>query len=116
MTMDGKEKVKPTSSVISTAEAISLLTGSMALAASFGSGTIQEEDIAAGLQGAIVKDEEKDRLVWKESGQCDEEARIVMAEPVQRLFGDERMNDRQPFMFSGSGTYLLLALIIYALF
>lgn len=66
MTMDGKEKVKPTSSVISTAEAISLLTGSMALAASFGSGTIQEEDIAAGLQGAIVKDEEKDRLVWKE--------------------------------------------------
>lgn len=66
MTMDGKEKVKPTSSVISTAEAISLLTGSMALAASFGSGVIQEEDIAAGLQGAIVKDEEKDRLVWKE--------------------------------------------------
>ncbi|AJS58649.1 AAA family ATPase [Paenibacillus sp. IHBB 10380] len=66
MTMDGKEKVKPTSGVISTAEAISLLTGSMALAASFGSGTIQEEDIAAGLQGAIVKDEEKDRLVWKE--------------------------------------------------
>jgi MoxR-like ATPase len=66
MTLDGKEKVKPTSGVISTAEAISLLTGSMALAASFGNGRISEEDIAAGLQGAIVKDEEKDRLVWKE--------------------------------------------------
>ncbi|MCY9591975.1 ATPase [Paenibacillus chitinolyticus] len=66
MTLDGKEKVKPTSGVISTAEAISLLTGSMALAGSFGSGTISDEDIAAGLQGAIVKDEEKDKLVWKE--------------------------------------------------
>lgn len=66
MTLDGKEKVKGPSGVISTAEAISLLTGSMALAGSFGSGRIMEEDIAAGLQGAIVKDEEKDRLVWKE--------------------------------------------------
>jgi MoxR-like ATPase len=65
-TLDGKEKVKGPSGVISTAEAISLLTGSMALAASFGNGRISDEDIAAGLQGAIVKDEEKDRLVWKE--------------------------------------------------
>ncbi|MNI17767.1 AAA domain protein [compost metagenome] len=66
MTQDGKEKVKPPSGVISTAEAISLLTGSMALAASFGSGSIEDEDIAAGLQGAIVKDDDKDRIVWKE--------------------------------------------------
>ncbi|TNJ62378.1 ATPase [Paenibacillus hemerocallicola] len=66
MTLDGKEKVKGPSGVISTAEAISLLTGSMALAASFGNGTINDEDIASGLQGAIVKDEEKDRIVWKE--------------------------------------------------
>ncbi|MBP1991905.1 AAA family ATPase [Paenibacillus eucommiae] len=66
MTLDGKEKVKGPSGVISTAEAISLLTGSMALAASFGSGEISDEDIAAGLQGAIVKDDEKDKHVWKE--------------------------------------------------
>ncbi|WP_127579391.1 ATP-binding protein [Paenibacillus koleovorans] len=65
-TLDGKEKVKAPSGVISTAEAISLLTGSMALAASFGDGEIREEDLAAGLQGAIVKDEEKDRIAWKE--------------------------------------------------
>jgi hypothetical protein len=58
--------VKGPSGVISTAEAISLLTGSMALAGSFGNGTINDEDIASGLQGAIVKDEEKDRIVWKE--------------------------------------------------
>ncbi|WP_316568256.1 AAA family ATPase [Neobacillus sp. YIM B06451] len=66
MTLDRKEKLKAPSGVISTAEAISLLTNSMALSGSFGSGRITEEDVAAGLQGTIVKDEEKDRLVWKE--------------------------------------------------
>ncbi len=65
-TLEGKEKVKPPTGVISTAEAISLLTGSMALAGSFGDGRISDEDVAAGLQGAIVKDEEKDRIAWKE--------------------------------------------------
>ncbi|GIO96663.1 ATPase [Paenibacillus lautus] len=66
MTLDKKEKVKSPAGVISTAEAISLLTNSMALAASFGSGELTDEDLAAGLQGAIVKDDDKDRLVWKE--------------------------------------------------
>lgn len=66
MTLDSKEKLKSPGGVISTAEAISLLTNSMALAGSFGDGQVTMEDIAAGLQGAIVKDEEKDKLVWKE--------------------------------------------------
>ncbi|WP_054958476.1 ATP-binding protein [Paenibacillus dakarensis] len=66
MTLDKKEKIKSPAGVISTAEAISLLTNSMALAASFGSGELTDEDLAAGLQGAIVKDDDKDRLVWKE--------------------------------------------------
>ena len=52
--------------VLSTAEAISLLANSMALAASFGNGKIVDYDIAAALQGAIVKDEEKDKIAWKE--------------------------------------------------
>ena len=65
-TLDDKNKVKPPTGVISTAEAISLLTNAMALAASFGNGNITEPDIAAGLQGAIVKDEEKDQAVWIE--------------------------------------------------
>lgn len=65
-TLDNKEKVKSPSGVMSTAEAISLLANSMALAASFGDGTINSSDIAAGLQGVVVKDEEKDKLVWKE--------------------------------------------------
>ncbi len=66
MTLDSKEKVKPPSGVLSTAEAISLLANSMALSASFGSGKLSEEDLAAGLQGVVVKDEDKDRMVWKE--------------------------------------------------
>ncbi|HEX2945471.1 MAG TPA: AAA family ATPase [Clostridia bacterium] len=66
VTLDSKEKVKSPSGVLSTAEAISLLANSMALAASFGNGRITSEDIAAGLQGAVVKDEDKDKLVWKE--------------------------------------------------
>jgi len=66
MTIDKKDKVKTPGNVISTAEAISLLTNSMALAASFGTGEVSDEDLAAGLQGAIVKDDEKDKTVWKE--------------------------------------------------
>ena len=65
-TLDGKQKLKTTSSVLSTAEAISLLANSMALAGSFGNGRIQDRDLAAALQGAVVKDEEKDMLCWKE--------------------------------------------------
>lgn len=66
MTMDGKNKVKTPSGVLSTAEAISLLASSMALAGNFGDGSVAEEDLAAGLQGAVVKDEEKDRSIWEE--------------------------------------------------
>ncbi|MCL1937335.1 MAG: AAA family ATPase [Candidatus Azobacteroides sp.] len=66
VTLDEKQKLKSPSGVISTAEAISLITNSMALAASFGNGTVSDADLAAGLQGAIVKDEEKDCIVWKE--------------------------------------------------
>ena len=66
MTLDEKQKLKSPSGVISTAEAISLITNSMALAASFGNGNITDKDLAAGLQGAVVKDDDKDKLVWKE--------------------------------------------------
>ena len=66
VTLDGKQKLKPTSGVLSTAEAISLLANSMALAGSFGNGTITDYDLAAGLQGAIVKEDSKDGKVWEE--------------------------------------------------
>ena len=64
--LDEKQKLKSPSGVISTAEAISLITNSMALAGSFGNGTVTDEDLASGLQGAVVKDEDKDKMVWKE--------------------------------------------------
>lgn len=66
VTLDGKQKLKPTSGVLSTAESISLLINSMALAGSFGDGTITDYDLAAGLQGTIVKDEGKDSASWEE--------------------------------------------------
>ena len=65
-TLDGKAKLKQPSGVLSTAEAISVLANSMALAGSFGDGSVSSQDVASGLQGAVVKDEEKDRLVWQE--------------------------------------------------
>lgn len=65
-TLDRSKKVKTPSGVLSTAEAISLLCNSMALAGSFGNGKIADEDLAAGLLGAIVKEEEKDTVAWRE--------------------------------------------------
>ena len=65
-TLDAKAKLKSPSGVMSTAEAISLLTNSMAMAGSFGSGKVSDLDLAAGLEGAVIKDEEKDRIVWQE--------------------------------------------------
>ena len=65
-TLDGAQKLKGTSGVLSTAEAISLLANSMALAGSFGDGRITPADLAAALQGAVVKDEDKDKVYWKE--------------------------------------------------
>jgi hypothetical protein len=38
----------------------------MALASSFGNGAVSDEDVAAGLAGAVIKDEDKDRAVWRE--------------------------------------------------
>jgi MoxR-like ATPase len=65
-TLDGKNKLKTPSGVLSTAEAISVLANSMALAGNFGSGEVTAHDLAAGLQGSVVKDEEKDRAIWQE--------------------------------------------------
>ena len=65
-TLDGQIKLKQTSGVLSSAEAISLLVNSMALAGSFGNGKITDSELASALQGAVVKDEAKDSAVWTE--------------------------------------------------
>ena len=65
-TLDGKAKLKTPSGVLSTAEAISVLANSMALAGNFGGGEVGANDLASAIQGSVVKDEEKDRVVWQE--------------------------------------------------
>jgi MoxR-like ATPase len=65
-TLDGKQKVKPPSGVLSTAEAISLLGGSMALAGHFGDGAVGDRDLAAGLHGVVIKEDARDAAVWVE--------------------------------------------------
>jgi MoxR-like ATPase len=66
VTEDGKTKVKSPSATLSTAEAISVMTSGIALAAHFGDGAVHAEDLAAGITGAIVKDPVQDRVVWQE--------------------------------------------------
>lgn len=65
-TLDGKTKIKSTTGVLSSAEAISLLVNSMALAGSFGNGKVTDAELASALQGAVVKDDTKDKAVWTE--------------------------------------------------
>ncbi|MCM8538599.1 MAG: AAA family ATPase [Lentisphaeraceae bacterium] len=65
-TLDGKSKLKIPSGVLSTAEAISLLTGAMAMAGSFGNGEVTGEHLANGLHGVVLKDEQKDKVVWED--------------------------------------------------
>lgn len=65
-TLDGKQKVKAPSGALSTAEAISLIGGGMALAGHFGSGKVEDRDIAAGLHAAVVKEDSKDVATWTE--------------------------------------------------
>ena len=65
-TSDGKTKLKSPTGTMSTAEAISVMTNGLSLAAHFGDGRVRAEDVAAGLLGAVVKDPVQDQLVWQE--------------------------------------------------
>jgi MoxR-like ATPase len=65
-TEDGRVKLKSPSSTLSTAEAISVVTSGLALAAHFGNGVLAPSDVAAGILGAVVKDPAHDEVVWRE--------------------------------------------------
>ena len=58
--------MKSPTATLSTAEAISVVTNGLALAAHFGDGRMGADDVAAGLLGAVVKDPVQDRVVWQE--------------------------------------------------
>lgn len=66
VTEDGKTKLKSPSGTLSTAEAISVVSSGMALAAHFGDGSVKASDVISGLVGAVVKDPVQDQIVWKE--------------------------------------------------
>ena len=66
VTADRRTTIKSPSATLSTAEAISVMTNGVALAAHFGDGTVRAADVAAGLLGAVVKDPVQDRIVWQE--------------------------------------------------
>ncbi|MFI9810756.1 ATP-binding protein [Saccharothrix variisporea] len=65
-TVDGRTQLKRPSGSLSTAEAISVVTSGMALAGHFGDGTITADELASGLQGAVVKDRVSDTAAWQE--------------------------------------------------
>jgi MoxR-like ATPase len=65
-TEDGRTALKSPSGTLSTAEAISVVTGGLALAAHFGDGVLRSYDLAGGILGAVVKDPSADRVVWSE--------------------------------------------------
>jgi len=66
LTADGRTRLKSPSGTLSTAEAISVMTSGLALAAHFGDGVLRAADVAGGLVGAIVQDPVSDRVVWQE--------------------------------------------------
>lgn len=65
-TTDGHTALKSPSATLSTAEAISVVTNGLSLAAHFGDGVLKAGDLAAGLVGAVVKDPVQDRVVFRE--------------------------------------------------
>jgi MoxR-like ATPase len=66
VTEDGKTKLKSPSGTLSPAEAISVVTGGMAISAFYGDGHLRAGDIISGLIGAIIKDPVQDQLIWQE--------------------------------------------------
>jgi len=66
VTEDGKTKVKTPSGTLSTAEAISVVSSGMAMAAFYGDGMMRAGDVISGLVGAVVKDPVQDQLIWQE--------------------------------------------------
>jgi len=66
MTEDGTAKLKVPSGTLSTAEAISVIAGGLALAAHFGDGRLRAPDVAAGLVGTVVQDPVRDTVAFRE--------------------------------------------------
>jgi MoxR-like ATPase len=66
VTDDQRTSLKMPTGTLSTAEAISVVTNGLALAAHFGDGSLQAGDVAGGIVGAVVSDPVHDQVVWRE--------------------------------------------------
>lgn len=66
ITEDGAARLKTPSATLSPAEAISVITSGLTLAAHFGDGQLGAAEIAAGLVGAIIQDPVRDTIAFKE--------------------------------------------------
>ena len=66
LTADGRTRIKSPTGTMSPAEAISVVTSGIALAAHFGDGVLRPADVAAGLLGAVIRDPVTDAVVWGE--------------------------------------------------
>ncbi len=66
VTADGRTSLKSPTGTLSTAEAISVITNGLALAAHFGDGTLHPADVAGGIVGAVVRDPLHDDVAWRE--------------------------------------------------
>ncbi len=66
VTADERTSLKVPSGTLSTAEAISVVTNGVALAAHFGSGALTPSDVAGGIVGAVVSDPVHDAVAWRE--------------------------------------------------
>lgn len=63
---DGMTKLKSPTATMSTAEVISVVNQGIALSAHFGDGKLRAADLMASLEGVVIQDPEKDRVVWQE--------------------------------------------------
>jgi MoxR-like ATPase len=66
VTTDERTSLKVPSGTLSTAEAISVVTSGLALAAHFGDGRLGPDDVAGGIVGAVVSDPVHDAVAWRE--------------------------------------------------
>jgi MoxR-like ATPase len=66
VTVDRRTSLKVPSGTLSTADAISVITNGLALAAHFGDGSLAPVDVAAGVAGAVVSDPVHDTVAWRE--------------------------------------------------
>jgi MoxR-like ATPase len=65
-TEDGAARLKTPGSTLSPAEAISVVTSALTLAAHFGEGRLTASDLAAGLVGAVIQDPVRDTVAFRE--------------------------------------------------